>query len=99
VANVDDQKPSPNRRLRFSLRDLLWFLVIVAMAFAWWLDHNRLVRYLDLWQDQQAYLDAQMERQIKINAAKSKLLVEAEAKELEEWRKQSGKPRWPASEK
>lgn len=32
-------------RLRFSIRDLLLFTVIVALALGWWLDRTRLVEY------------------------------------------------------
>jgi hypothetical protein len=27
--------------MRFSIRDLLWATLVVAMALAWWLDHNK----------------------------------------------------------
>ena len=30
--------------MRFSLRDLLWLMVVVALVVAWWLDHKRLMR-------------------------------------------------------
>jgi len=29
-------------RLRFSIRDLLWLTLVVALAVGWWLDHARL---------------------------------------------------------
>ena len=29
-------------RLRFTIRDLLWLTVVVALATGWWLDHRRL---------------------------------------------------------
>jgi hypothetical protein len=29
-------------RLRFSIRDLLWLTLVVALAVGWWLDHKRL---------------------------------------------------------
>jgi hypothetical protein len=33
----------PKRRwFRFSIRDLLWLTVVVAIGLGWWLDHNRL---------------------------------------------------------
>ena len=43
----------------FTIRDVLWLTVVVALAFAWWLDHHRLV-------DQAARLkmDAQMRRAV-----------------------------------
>ena len=27
--------------MKFSIRDLLWLTVVVALAVAWWLDHRR----------------------------------------------------------
>ena len=29
-------------RLRFSIRDLLWLTIVVAMGLGWWLDHRQL---------------------------------------------------------
>jgi ABC-type dipeptide/oligopeptide/nickel transport system permease subunit len=29
---------------RFTIRDLLWLMVVVAMGMAWWCDHRRLKR-------------------------------------------------------
>ena len=29
-------------RLRFTIRDLLWLAVVVALAVGWWVDHKRL---------------------------------------------------------
>jgi hypothetical protein len=29
-------------RLRFSIRDLLWLTLVVALAVGWWLDHVKL---------------------------------------------------------
>jgi len=31
-------------RLRFTIRDLLWLTLVVALAVGWWLDHRRLTR-------------------------------------------------------
>jgi hypothetical protein len=28
-------------RLRFTIRDLLWLTLVVAMGVGWWLDHSR----------------------------------------------------------
>ncbi len=28
--------------MRFSIRDLFWITVVVALALGWWLDHRRL---------------------------------------------------------
>jgi hypothetical protein len=27
--------------MKFSIRDLLWLTVVVAILVAWWIDHNR----------------------------------------------------------
>jgi hypothetical protein len=27
-------------RIRFTLRDLLWFIIVIALAEAWWADHR-----------------------------------------------------------
>jgi hypothetical protein len=36
-------------RLRFTIRDLLWLTVVVALAVGWWLDHhNQSERYATL---------------------------------------------------
>jgi hypothetical protein len=37
---MDDQRPTRKHGLRFSLRDLFWLTLVVAMAFGWWLDHT-----------------------------------------------------------
>ena len=29
-------------RLRFSIRDLFWLTLVVALAVGWWLDHRKL---------------------------------------------------------
>ena len=31
-------------RFHFTIRDLLWLTVIVALAVAWWLDHRSLTK-------------------------------------------------------
>jgi type II/III secretion system protein len=31
-------------KLRFTIRDLLWLAVVVALAVAWWLDHRQSLR-------------------------------------------------------
>jgi hypothetical protein len=45
--------------LRFTISDLLWLMVVVAMAVGWWLDHRQLT-------DRAAKLkmDAQMRRAV-----------------------------------
>jgi hypothetical protein len=34
-------------RLRFSIRDLLWLTVVVALAAGWWVDHGAMKNNLD----------------------------------------------------
>jgi len=31
--------------LRFTIRDLLWLMLAVALAVGWWVDHNKPPRY------------------------------------------------------
>ncbi len=45
--------------MRFSIRDLLWLTVVVALAVGWWLDRQNLVRELDAIQ---SGLDSQKNR-------------------------------------
>jgi hypothetical protein len=35
-------------RLRFTIRDLLWLTLVVAMGLGWWLDHRHLNQQLDI---------------------------------------------------
>ena len=35
-------------KLRFSIRDLLWLTLVVALAMGWWLDHRRLTHQLEI---------------------------------------------------
>jgi hypothetical protein len=32
-------------RLRFTIRDLLWLTLVVALATGWWLDHKQLTTW------------------------------------------------------
>jgi hypothetical protein len=32
-------------KLRFSIRDLLWLTLVLALCVAWWIDHSRLYPY------------------------------------------------------
>ena len=34
-------------RFRFTIRDLLWLTVVVALAVGWWLDNSRLKHQLE----------------------------------------------------
>jgi hypothetical protein len=36
-------------RFHFTIRDLLWLTVVVALAVGWWLDHQRLTELI-LWE-------------------------------------------------
>jgi hypothetical protein len=33
--------------MRFSIRDLLWLTVVVALGIAWWVDRTRLVETIE----------------------------------------------------
>ena len=33
--------------MRFTIRDLLWLTVVVALGVAWWIDRSRLAKELD----------------------------------------------------
>jgi len=33
--------------MRFTIRDLLWLTVVVALAVCWWLDHGRLAQRIE----------------------------------------------------
>jgi hypothetical protein len=34
-------------KLRFTIRDLLWLTLVVALAVGWWLDHRRLTPWVE----------------------------------------------------
>jgi hypothetical protein len=52
-AMMDANSPSRSRAwMRFQLRDLLLITAIVAVAVAWWLDHRRLTRRIELYEMQ-----------------------------------------------
>jgi len=38
--------------LRFSIRDLLWLTLVVALVVGWWLDHSHIKDKLDSAEDQ-----------------------------------------------
>jgi len=40
VPRSDDAQPKLYARFRFSIRDLLWLIVVVAIVLGWWLDHR-----------------------------------------------------------
>ena len=37
-----EAQPKPPRKFWFSIRDILWLTVVVAVIVAWWLDHRAL---------------------------------------------------------
>ncbi|MBW8883634.1 MAG: hypothetical protein JF612_02420 [Planctomycetia bacterium] len=37
------------RRFRFTIRDLLWFMVVLGLAEAWWFDHRRIEHEAQQW--------------------------------------------------
>jgi hypothetical protein len=38
--------------MRFSIGDLIWLTVVVAMGVGWWIDHRRLSVSYDMWNEQ-----------------------------------------------
>ena len=36
---------------RFTIRDLLWLMVVVALGVAWWIDHGRQATAIRIWKD------------------------------------------------
>ncbi len=68
-------------RLRFSIRDLLWLAVVLAMALGWWLDHRYVSQQLQYCYEQLLVTEDQLEQarrdtQAKVNALQS---LESEA--------------------
>ena len=41
---------------RFTIRDVLWLMVVVAMGVAWWLDHRSLAPDAHFYRTEQAIL-------------------------------------------
>lgn len=35
--------------MKFTIRDLLWLTVVVALAVAWWVDHRHLKNEAQMW--------------------------------------------------
>jgi hypothetical protein len=38
-------------RFRFTIRDLLWLTLVVALALAWWVDRSNLIRAVASWRE------------------------------------------------
>jgi len=38
-------------RFRFTIRDLLWLTLVVALAVGWWVDRSNLIRTTSSWRD------------------------------------------------
>ena len=37
------------RGFRFTIRDVLWFMVVIGLAEAWWFDHRRIEHEAQQW--------------------------------------------------
>ena len=37
------------RGFRFTIRDVLWFMVVIGLADAWWFDHRRIEHEAQQW--------------------------------------------------
>jgi hypothetical protein len=35
--------------MKFTIRDVLWLTVVVALAVGWWLDHRRQLAGTEIW--------------------------------------------------
>jgi hypothetical protein len=38
--------------MRFTIRDLIWLTVVVAMGAGWWIDHRRMSVSYGMWNEQ-----------------------------------------------
>jgi len=59
-------------RLRFTIRDLLWLTLVVALAVAWWMDRRRITEREDRVGTLQQVLSVQRIEVIPIKPAKSR---------------------------
>ena len=48
-------------RFQFSIRDLLWLTVVVALAVGWWIDHDTIRRERERLQSMQAEVQAKQD--------------------------------------
>ena len=59
---MDDQRPTPKRPVRFSIRDLFWLTLVVALVICWLLEHREKeayrLFYIDRTQQEQRYRDS-----------------------------------------
>ena len=60
--------------MKFSIRDILWLTILVAVSMTWWLDHRAGVRM----QERLCQQAEQMQYQIQIERAE-RLLMEAKS--------------------
>jgi hypothetical protein len=49
------------RRFRFAIRDVLWFMMVIGLAEAWWFDHRRIEHEADQWRVLRARWEAEFE--------------------------------------
>jgi hypothetical protein len=59
-------------RLRFTIRDLLWLTLVVALVVGWWLDHRRIVDLEDRVTTLRQVLSAQRIEAMPITPVKSR---------------------------
>jgi hypothetical protein len=63
--------------MRFTIRDLLWLMVVVGLAVSWWIDNKRIEKTISRINSEQAGLTQELEDQLII---------------LDNWNKQHGNP-------
>jgi hypothetical protein len=62
--------------MRFTIRDLLLVMVIVALAIGWWVDHRRLAPAAVLWESRASALAQHMENEgVKVTWTESSTVV------------------------
>jgi hypothetical protein len=62
-------------RLRFTIRDLLWLMVVVALAVGWWLDHRQLSVADERAQQRERLIQLNLARDDTIANLKTQLIV------------------------
>jgi hypothetical protein len=70
----------------FSIRDILWLTLLVAILLAWWINHNTLVRKHQAELDKLTDFFAELEKERDINRGVM-LQLQYQLKELERERK------------
>ena len=73
-------------RFRFTIRDLLWLTVVVALAVGWWLNRKQLIAERGRWQNRAEHPSVVIEER-RINPEPTRPASQRE-REKEDYRKQ-----------